>query len=52
MIIRSSPTGDNYFFAAVKSFDANVAISANFVLTEKKIECDKLAWLNFYLNLS
>ena len=31
MIIRLSPTGGN-FFAAVKSFDANIAITDNFVL--------------------
>ena len=31
MINSSSPTGGN-FFAAVKFFDANIAISGNFVL--------------------
>ena len=31
LIIRSSPTGGN-FFVAVKPFDANIAISGNFVL--------------------
>ena len=31
MIVRLSPTGDN-FSAAVKSFDANIAITGNFVL--------------------
>ena len=30
--IKSSPTGGN-FFAVVESFDANTAISVNFVLT-------------------
>ena len=34
MIIRLSPTGGN-FFAAVKSFDTNIAISGNFVLNAK-----------------
>ena len=34
MIIRLSPTGDN-FFAAVKTFDANITISGNFVLNKK-----------------
>ena len=34
VIIRLSPTGGN-FFAAVKSFDANIAISGNFVLNAK-----------------
>ena len=33
-MIRSSSTGGN-FFAAVKSFDANIAKSGNFVLTVK-----------------
>ena len=33
--IRSSPTGGNFLFAVVKFFDANTAISANFVLTVK-----------------
>ena len=31
MIIRSSPTGGN-FFVALKSFDVNIAISCKFVL--------------------
>ena len=34
VIIRSSPTGGN-FFAAVKSFAANIAISGYVVLTTK-----------------
>ena len=34
MIIMSSLAGIN-FFAVVKSFDANISISANFVLTVK-----------------
>ena len=34
LIIRLSLTGDN-FFAAVKSFDANIAISGNFALNAK-----------------
>ena len=34
MIIRSGLTGDD-FIAAVKTFDANIAISGNFVLTVK-----------------
>ena len=34
MIIGSGPTGGN-FFAAVKSFDAYIAISSNFVLNTK-----------------
>ena len=39
VIIRSSPTGVTVLltlFAAVKSFDANIAISGNFVLNVKK----------------
>ena len=35
VIIRSSPTGGNFFFAVVNSFEYNNAISANFVQTEK-----------------
>ena len=34
MIIRSSPTGGN-FFTAVISFDANIVISDNFLLSVK-----------------
>ena len=34
-MIRSSPTGGNSFFAAVKYLAANIAISGNFVLTVK-----------------
>ena len=48
MIIRSGPTGGN-FFAAVNSFAANIAISGNVVLTTKnsinahpKKKCKKL----------
>ena len=37
MIIRSSPTGGN-FFAAIKSFDANITILDKFVLTVKKLD--------------
>ena len=33
--IRSSPTGGNFFFAIVKSFEYKIAISANFVQTVK-----------------
>ena len=33
--IRSSPTGGNFFFAVVKSFEYKIAISANFVQTVK-----------------
>ena len=33
--IRSSPSGDNSFFAVVKSFEYNNAISANFVQVVK-----------------
>ena len=33
-----SPTGGNFFFAAVKSFDANIAISGNFVLNAKNFK--------------
>ena len=33
--IRSNPTGGNFFFAAVKSFEYKIAISANFVQTVK-----------------
>ena len=37
---RSSPTGGNYFFAVVKSFEYKIAISANFVQTVKNsIKC-------------
>ena len=36
MIISSSPTGGNFFFAAVKYFDANIAIFSNFVYNAKK----------------
>ena len=32
---RLSPTGGNSFFAAVKSFEYKIAISANFVQTVK-----------------
>ena len=32
---RSSPTGGNFLFAVVKSFENNNAISANFVQTVK-----------------
>ena len=35
--IRSSPTGGNFCLAVVKSFDANTPISANFILTVKKL---------------
>ena len=36
MIIRSNPTGGNFFAAAAaKSFDADIAISGNFVLIVK-----------------
>ena len=36
MIIRSSPTGGGgIFFAAVKTFDTNIAIIGNFVLVAK-----------------
>ena len=31
----SSPTGGNFFFAVVKSFEYKIAISANFVQTVK-----------------
>ena len=34
-MIRSSPIGGDFFLAAVKSFDASVAISGNFVLNAK-----------------
>ena len=43
MIIRSSPIGGN-FFAAVKSFYANIAINGNFVLDTKN--SNKLKLLN------
>ena len=33
--IRSNPTGGNFFFAVVNSFEYNNAISANFVQTVK-----------------
>ena len=36
MTIRSSPTGGFLLLAAVKSFDANIAVIGNFVLNEKK----------------
>ena len=35
VIMRSSPIGGNFFFAAVKSFDANIAIIGIFVLNAK-----------------
>ena len=35
MIIRSNPTGGNIFAAAAKPFDADIAISGNFVLIVK-----------------
>ena len=35
VILRSSPTGSNLFFAAVKSSDANIAISGTFLLNAK-----------------
>ena len=35
MINRSNPTGGN-FFAAIKSFDANIVTSGNFVLIARK----------------
>ena len=34
MIIRSSPT-EGFFFAPVKSFEVNIAISGNFILNAK-----------------
>ena len=33
--IRSSPTGGNFLFAVVKSFEYKIAISVNFVQTVK-----------------
>ena len=35
--IRSSPTGGNFFFAVVKSFEYKIAISAKFVQTVKNL---------------
>ena len=43
MIIRSSPTGGN-FFAAIKSFDANITILGKFVLTVKNSIDDTTNW--------
>ena len=35
VIIRLSPIGGNIFFGAVKSFDASITTSGNFVLNAK-----------------
>ena len=51
--IRSSPTGGNFFFAIIKSFEYKIAISVNFVQTVKN-SSDEIAeamspWWGFYL---
>ena len=54
---RSSPTGGNFFFTVVKSFEYKIAISANFVQTVKNSLADKWLRINrsrpilqFYFN--
>ena len=42
--IRSSPTGGNFFFAVVKSFEYKIAISANFVQTVKNSTVNECDW--------
>ena len=45
MIFRSSPTVVTFFIAAVEPFDADIAISDNFVLTAKNLtECLTHIW--------
>ena len=49
---RSSPTGGNFYFAVLKSFEYKIAISANFVQTVKNLNVSRLAavrkqWLFF-----
>ena len=40
--IRSSPTGGNFFFAVVKSFEYKIAIAANFVQTVKNSNVNRM----------
>ena len=50
--IRSSPTGDNFLFAVVKSFEYKIAISANFVQTVKNSNVTDITFCDMCHNAS
>ena len=49
--IRSSPTGGNFLFAVINSFEYKNAISANFVQTVKNSNVDNLTVIEMTLFL-